>query len=143
MIKSIVVLKRVIPLIKSGKKTVTRRVKFTGNPGDILYFRAGRFGKKEGYIKICNVMKVRLKDIRGDIRELEREGFYDGYPECFTRFVCLWDYLNNKKGYKWEDNPEVYRIEFEYLGESLNIRWLIIINFIRRRINNDHIQGNN
>ena len=81
MIKSISFQKGSIPLIKQGKKTVTRRVKFTGNPGDIFYFKIGRLGKKEGYIKICNVMKVRLRDIRGDTRELDREGFYENYPK--------------------------------------------------------------
>jgi len=123
MIKSISFQKGSIPLIKQGKKTVTRRVKFTGNPGDIFYFKIGRLGKKEGYIKICNVMKVRLRDIRGDTRELDREGFYENYPECFTRFVCLWDFLNDKKGYRWGDDPTVYRIKFEYLGESLNEKY--------------------
>ncbi|MBA7591097.1 hypothetical protein ES708_33248 [subsurface metagenome] len=119
MIKSISFKKEFIPLIKQSKKTVTRRIKTNLKAEDICYFKIGKIGKKQGYLKICNIIMVRLRDIRGDIRELEKEGFYENYPKCLNRFIDLW-YLINKKNYRWQDNPYVYRIKFEYLGESLN-----------------------
>ena len=123
MIRSISFCKEFIPLIKSGKKTVTRRIKFTGNPGDIYWFKIGRTGKKEGYIKIKEVTLSQLKQInipyRGEdeSEEYEREGFYNPMSYMLN-FIKLWNKLN-PKGYKWRDNPMVYRIEFEYLGEKL------------------------
>jgi len=118
VIKSISFQKEFISLIKSDKKTVTRRIKTNLKAGDICYFKVGRFGRKQGYLKICNTMMVRLRDIRGDTRELEKEGFYNDYPKCLIEFIDLW-YFINKKNCRWQDNPYVYRIRFEYLGENI------------------------
>lgn len=125
MIKSISFCKEFIPLIKSGKKTVTRRLKFTGNPGDIYWFKIGRNGKKKGYIKILNVSLSTLKMInipyRGEDESIEynREGFYNPMSYMLD-FKKLWDSLN-PIGYKWWNNPDVYRIEFKYLGENKGV----------------------
>ena len=126
MIRSISFQKEFIPLIEKGRKTVTRRIKFTGIPGDIFYFKAGRLGKKEGYIKIINITKDKIKDSfyyneyypheypdDWTQEELDREGSFD----IIQDFIDLWNKLN-KKSYKWENNPMIYRIEFEYLGEN-------------------------
>jgi len=129
MIKSISFCKEFIPLIKSGKKTVTRRVKFTGNPGDIYWFKIGRTGKKEGYII---VKKVTVEGLRGLedleyyserklIKEIYSEGIGRGYKypygTAINQFRQIWNQVNNKPSIRWEDNPMVYRIRFEYLGE--------------------------
>lgn len=123
MIKSISFQKKFIPLIKSSKKTITRRVKFTGNPGDIFYFKVGRFGKKEGYIRILNVMGKYLHEIQGSSLEYNKEGFSGNYEKMFNEFKKLWNFLNNrkhnKKCYRWEANPLVYRIRFKYLGDNI------------------------
>jgi len=47
--------------------------------------------------------------------KLDRGGFFD----IIQDFIDLWNKLN-KKGYRWGDDPTIYRIKFEYLGESLN-----------------------
>jgi len=77
-IKAISFQEQFIPLIKQGKKTVTRRVKTNLKRGDICYFKAGRTGKKEGYIKIKSVKHEKLFDIYKsyDVYEPNREGFY-------------------------------------------------------------------
>jgi len=118
-VKQISFQKEFIPLIEKGKKTVTRRIKFTGNPGDIFYFKASRLGKKEGYIKILRIDKQLLRNgilehstMAGDMEEIRKEGIHSTTP--LTDIKILWNKIN-KKGYKWEDNPKVYRIEFEYL----------------------------
>jgi len=105
-IKGMSFLPEFIPLIKSGKKIVTRRINFNGDAGDIYYFKAGRNGKKEGYIKIIN---IRIEKLGCVIYEYELEGF-----NSISDFTLTWD-LINKKGYRWKDQPSVYRIEFKYL----------------------------
>ena len=125
MIKSISFRKEFIPLIKSGKKTITRRVKTNLKENDICYFKASRNGKKEGYIKILRINDQLLRNgilghatIKDDIEEIGKEGIYSITP--LIDFMTIWDKLN-KEGYEWADNPEVYRIEFKYLGEKLEL----------------------
>jgi len=125
MIRSISFQKEFIPLIKSGKKIVTRRIKTKLKSSDVCYFKAGRLGKKEGYIKIID---VEFEDgIRGTFECLDGEEIaYELYNEGIRArrggwyykedFINLWNKLNPK--HKFEDNPKVYRIEFKYLGEN-------------------------
>ena len=123
MIKSISFQEGFIPLIKEDKKTVTRRIKTNLRADDICYFKVGRFGKKEGYLKIQNIIKVRLRDIRGDARELEKEGMLGSHYEVIMfDFIDLWNLLNKKEGCRWEDDPTVYRIKFVYLGKEYHGR---------------------
>ena len=121
MTKSISFQKGSIPLIKQGKKTVTRRIKFTGNPGDIFYFKAGRNGRKEGYIEILRINEQLLRNgilghatMKEDIEEIKKEGIYSITP--LIDFMTIWDNIN-KEGYEWKDNPGVFRIEFKYLED--------------------------
>ena len=104
-----------IQMIKNRTKTVTRRINTKLEAGDEVYFKGGRTGKKEGYLKILDVESQPLKGITKyyNMYELVREGFdITGLSE----FVTAWNKINrNKKGYRWEDNPEVYRIEFRLL----------------------------
>ncbi len=119
-----------IPLIKNGTKTVTRRVKTDLEKGDIAYFKAGRNGKKRGYLIIKDVKKENLQDLVSNrnlvevCNELLKEGIQKpkrlklGYPtikDILREYVELWNKLNEKK---WEDNPIIYRIEFEYFKEG-------------------------
>ena len=122
-----------IPLIKSGKKTVTRRIK-KKDPG-IYYFTGGRNGKKEGYIEITKSWEIGLlrsfglcdifppEPIRyGTLIEIEMEGFTHIHD-----FIKCWDKLVPKK-YQWPKyraeeletiDPEIWRMQFKYLGEKL------------------------
>jgi len=129
--KLIIFQEQFIPLIKDGKKTITRRLKTDLKQGDIAYFKAGRNGKKEGYIGIKDIRKENLQDLIYDrnieeaYKELLKEGIQKPkklkvrYPKIhfmLIEFRELWNKLNKKK---WEDNPIIYRIEFEYLGDKL------------------------
>ena len=81
--------------------------------GERYYFKAGRTGTKEGYLQIEHVMTERLHEME----YTEIEFIKEGIPEP-AKFKALWNKLN-KPGYKWEDNPLVYRIVFKYLGEEI------------------------
>lgn len=124
-----------IPLIKDGTKTVTRRVKTDLKQGDTVCFKAGRNGKKEGYIKILSVTKERLLDftINRNLEEVCKELIKEGirkpenskvrFPTIYDmlrEFKKLWYELNENS--RLEINPEVYRIEFEYLVGGKNER---------------------
>jgi len=121
-IKCISFLPGFIDKIKSGQKTVTRRIKTNLKEGDIVYFKAGKNGKKEGCLKIIKISKEKLQDIWADRddwgmrSELSNEGMFvlRELLYQFQDFKKLWDRIN-KKGNKWRDNPEIYRIEFKYL----------------------------
>ena len=119
-----------IPLIKDGTKTVTRRVKTDLEQGDTVYFKAGRNGKKRGYLIIKDVKKENLQDLVSNrnllevCNELLKEGIQKPkrlksehltIHDILREYRDLWNKLNKKK---WEDNPIVYRIEFEYLKEE-------------------------
>ena len=119
-----------IPLIKDGTKTVTRRVKTDLKQGNTVYFKVGRNGKKEGYLLIKDVRQENLQDLvfGRNIEEVYKELIKEGiqkpentkirYPTIhymLREYRELWNKLNKKK---WEDNPIVYRIEFEYLKEE-------------------------
>jgi len=105
--------KEFITLIKEGKKTVTRRIKFTGNPGDIFYFKIDRNGKKEGYIKIISVKIEQLKEMIYSYGEDESRA--EGCRNLGD-FLNVWNRINK---ISWRDNPMVYRIEFKYLGDNI------------------------
>ena len=132
MVKKISFLPEFIPLIKEGTKTVTRRVK-KKNTG-VYYFTGGRTGKKEGYIKILDCRKVRL--VKSFFRPEMFSGSKDGMKmmvgieviqEGFNNleeFIECWNKLVGKR-YRFpfpvtpfDLDPEVYRIEFIYLGED-------------------------
>ncbi len=119
MIKKITFNPTVIGMVKSGVKTITRRV--IRKEKGIYYFTAGRTGKKEGYIEITRVVKERLQDIGlwGN-DELIKEGFQDLSEMPIMRsFIWTWNSLN-KPGYRWTDNPKIYRMEFRYLKDEEN-----------------------
>lgn len=102
-----------IPLIKEGEKIVTRRINTKLKTGDKIYFKSGRTGKKEGYLEILDVESQPLQAITKyyNMYELVREGFSNME---LGEFVTAWNKINrNKKGCKWADNPEVYRIQFK------------------------------
>lgn len=128
-IKQISFQKEFIPLIENGIKPVTRRIHTNLQKGDIAYFKAGRTGKKEGYIKILRVSKERLQDLYRDRgyyaieRELQREGI-EGIEveEGIIDFQNLWNRINKKEN-SWENDPEVYRIKFEYIGKEVKIKY--------------------
>ena len=51
--------------------------------------------------------------------ELKDEGFdiLKGLLNQFQEFEEIWNKLNNKKGFRWNDNPDVFKIRFEFICE--------------------------
>jgi hypothetical protein len=72
-------------------------------------------------VRVVNVRKEQLQDITDDDARLEGMTWdaeeYGEYNAYFTspvgNYAILWDELHKPPGDRWEDDPEVYRIEFE------------------------------
>lgn len=73
-------------------------------------------------LEIVGVRVERLQDLRGRCLDFEAEGITiapsDPFPhtnrasKLESAFRQLWDSLNAKRGYGWDENPWVWRIEF-------------------------------
>ena len=70
-------------------------------------------------LEIVSIRVEKLQDISGP--DVEREGFRHSlrcrestkYEILKERFAEKWDELNKERGYSWESNPFVWRIEFK------------------------------
>ena len=84
----------------------------------------GRGKKQVGRIKITSIRKERLQDISGSDARAEgiivtpsELGSHSYAPAFYIgKFRRLWDTINTKIGIRWECNPDVWVLEFEYLG---------------------------
>ena len=70
------------------------------------------------FLRVCGVRVVRLRDITGDLDELEREGINiaAGMIGASAVYADLWDSLlkpADRAKYSWDANPWVWRIEFQ------------------------------
>lgn len=100
---------------KNRTKTVTRRTGWTFlKPGDILMgckkcmgLKPGEKIERLGLIRVVDVRRERLRDIRGD--DCAREGFPEMNRSQFIKFFL--DEIKPKQGIL----TPVTRIEFEYL----------------------------
>lgn len=109
--------------ILSGEKTVTRRIHRGFNKNDELIYRQkrpavpgrihkikiDRTKKTYGYIKIKSCTKEILSKGLSDINEVYKEGFTDR-----NEYIDYFKKVNNLK----YPNNWVWRVEFEYLGDS-------------------------
>lgn len=100
-----------VDLIKSGKKTVTRRIKKSdrrpAKPGTIHKLKIDRTKDVYGYIFIHKcVKKPYIWTITNE--DAQREGFNSA-----LEFLEYWESIN--KNYKGE---KIWLIEFEYLGDD-------------------------
>jgi hypothetical protein len=99
--------------------------------GKTYAVQPGRGKKAVGRIRITGIRKERLRDIsEADAREEGCDGFWNPkngfynlrdfpYDTCIPKkpsehFRVLWDSIQ-KKGRRWEDNPEVWVLEFELM----------------------------
>ena len=108
---------------------------------DIWYFADGErptegWGKKRSsrfmpkwvarkWLKVVSVRPERLQDISPE--ECYAEGIESQFSKDYKnrenipvmplikRFIRLWNFINAKRGYPWESNPWVWRIEFKEL----------------------------
>ncbi|MCL4332960.1 MAG: ASCH domain-containing protein [Candidatus Thermoplasmatota archaeon] len=102
-----------IGMIRSGEKTVTRRIWKTPHVkvGGIYGIRSDRFKpvpEDAPRIRVTSVMVERLRDITvGDVKK-------EGYTSI-SKFMEIWGELHD--GF-WNPNQKVYRIEFELVGDA-------------------------
>lgn len=119
--------------IRTGRKTMTQRIDNGGYTVDrdggghiIRVYKNGRLKwkvdgsyaaiPKRGFVRFGN---YRIKRI--DHRPLHAMTGEDARKEGVNNldeYRALWARVNGKrKGRRWEDNPAVFAIEFEYLGD--------------------------
>lgn len=120
--------------VLSGHKTVTRRIvkegEFLNGPavqnrqnaikwqtGRYYAVQPGRMKKGLGKIKITAIRKERLGDITGS--DAARELGWDLTKQdelneqmALAAFQELWDKIHTTKGQRWDDDPEVWVIDF-------------------------------
>jgi len=94
------------------------------------------------WLEVVSVRPERLQDITEEDAKLEGiRGYsahgggthfnpvmiYPAFPEkgggfstAIEAFECLWDSINAKRGYPWESNPWVWRIEFKEYPSIIN-----------------------
>lgn len=125
---------RFIPLIRSGRKTQTRRLALpedeaiaapdgaiqaivrrtrTGNRrqkyrvGAAYAIQPGRGLRATDYLRLRTIRQERGQDITpADVRA-------EGLPDR-AAFAELWDRLHPRRGERWADNPPVYVLSFDY-----------------------------
>lgn len=79
-------------------------------------------------LEVVGVRVERLQDLRGRCLDFEAEGITiapsDPFPHANraskleSAFRKLWDSLNAKRGYGWDANPWVWRIEFKRIAND-------------------------
>jgi len=91
-------------------------------PKENFKWRSPRFMPKwvaRDWSKVLSVRPERVQDIT--LLEICKEGLtksiYDFKPvqSGFEAWISLWDSINAKRGYSWESNPWIWRIEFKEL----------------------------
>lgn len=104
--------------IERGDKTVTRRL-VKGKPcryrvGETLYVsERWRQPEKDAkqFVEVVSVSREPLHDMR------DGEAYREGYPRMAgvsmeRWWKARWNSIHTEPGTRFEDNPEVYRIEF-------------------------------
>lgn len=95
----------------------------------------GRGQKQVGRIRLTGIRQERLQDItEADCKaegielpiDVETKGnLYDGIEVSYRirerrdQYAALWDTIHTRKGTRWEDNPLVWVLEFELVGEAV------------------------
>lgn len=100
-------------LVKSGEYmlwhkhtvyTLSGRIKW--QVGNTYAIQPGRGQKAVGYIIIQHIYRQHVQDIMDS--QARAEGVADR-----AEFEALWRTIHAKSGTRWEDNPEVWVIEFK------------------------------
>jgi hypothetical protein len=116
-----------------GPTTVVQNGRLKWQVGRRRAIKPGRTAKGVGYVRITGIRQEHLWDITHD--DILAEGIYPveteyggcwkyaGYHpnDCFsdprTAFAYLWNSINDKKT-AWQQNPEVWVLEFVYEGNE-------------------------
>lgn len=80
----------------------------------------GRGRKAIGRIRITAIRREHLQDMSANdaITEGLMPGGLYGQTCALTRFTLLWDSIYTKLGTRWQDNPEVWVLEFEVSNDQ-------------------------
>lgn len=106
-------------LIRSGCKTEDGMFV---NPEPLVKWKPSIFMPKNAariWLRVKSVKAERLQDITEE--DAYREGLrYNTHPAITARFAFaeLWDSINEKRGFGWDTNPYVWRIEFERVASQ-------------------------
>jgi len=77
----------------------------------IVSYKPGMYQKSVGKHRILRLVRECLQDITpADIRAEGLEGW--GH-KLIENWITLWDEINDKRGFRWADNPELFVIKFE------------------------------
>jgi hypothetical protein len=80
--------------------------------GKTYAIQPGRTTKAIGRIRITEIRQERLWDMTVD-DALDEGVFAIPYSALSVRFAKLWDTIHTKPGTRYDDNPEVWVLEFE------------------------------
>jgi len=98
--------------------------------GYVYAVRPGRGQKAVGRIRITNIRREHVQDISeaDAIAEGMTDTYFDGLPSyknrvipghlCRAAFADTWTTIHTKPGTRWEDDPEVWVLEFELVRET-------------------------
>jgi hypothetical protein len=96
-----------------------RRERLKWQVGKSYAVQPGRGKKALGRIRLTGIRRERLQDILGEDARAELGWTNESQPypcrdltarQCFME---LWDEIHQKRGNRWQDNPEVWVLEFE------------------------------
>ena len=105
------------------------------DPDFPIKWRSSRFMPKwvaRTWLEVVSVRPERVQDISPE--ECYAEGIESQFSKDYKnrenipvmplikRFIRLWDSINAKRGYPWESNPWVWRIEFKRVNHKYQIR---------------------
>lgn len=87
---------------------------------------AAKQGYQPGRIKITRIRAEQLQNISGadavaegiDLYQSGRFWILSRDDNAVLAYMTLWNSLHTKKGTRWEDNPEVWVIEFELVDST-------------------------
>jgi hypothetical protein len=117
--------------IKSGRKTMTQRIVGEGETAELneageiiavkdrhgrhkwrigqLYAVVPKRGQSGiGRIRLLSIVQVSVRNMTA----------YDAWHEgvdSVEEYRALWNRINYRKGRRWEDNPRVWRLRFEWV----------------------------
>lgn len=103
-------------LILNGKKIETRRIKKCVKVGDILLAKVGRLDKVFAELEVIGFKRERLNKIT--MVSIFNEGCTSKdlkNSSATDWFIKIWNLINNKDKYRYEDNPIVSVIKFKLI----------------------------
>lgn len=89
--------------------------------GKTYAVQPGRTQKEAGRIRITAIRRERVQEISHNnalAEGIKLQGRHAMWVDPRDRFARLWDSIHTKSGTRWEDNPEVWVLEFELVEQE-------------------------